>query len=243
MPIRLLSEEVASQIAAGEVVERPTSVVKELVENALDAGAKNTTVTVEGGGRTLIRVADDGAGIPTDEVELAFARHATSKLATADDLFHIPTLGFRGEALASIASVSRVSMMTRAANEQTGTQVRLEGGVIVQRNSIGAPQGTVISVEDLFYNVPARLKFLKSETSERSQIASLVSRYAIAYPQVRFKLIFDNRTNFQSSGSGDVREVLASVYGVEIARQLIELGSVYDVPPLPIPSPLRGGGT
>jgi len=241
MPIRLLSEEVASQIAAGEVVERPASVVKELVENALDAGAKNTTVTVEGGGRTLIRVADDGAGIPTDEVELAFARHATSKLATADDLFHIPTLGFRGEALASIASVSRVSIMTRAATEQTGTQVRLEGGVIAQRNSIGAPQGTVISVEDLFYNVPARLKFLKSETSERSQIASLVSRYAIAYPQVRFKLIFDNRTNFQSSGSGDVREVLASVYGVEIARQLIELGSVYDVPPLP--SPLQAGGT
>ncbi len=241
MPIRLLSEEVASQIAAGEVVERPVSVVKELVENALDAGAKNITITVEGGGRTLIRVADDGAGVPADEVELAFARHATSKLETAEDLFHIPTLGFRGEALASIVSVSRVLTMTRAAGEQMGTQVRLEGGVIVQRNSIGAPQGTVVSVEDLFYNVPARLKFLKSETSERSQIASLVSRYAIAYPQVRFKLIFDNRTNFQSSGSGDVREVLASVYGVDIARQLIELGSVYDVPSLP--SPLQAGGT
>jgi DNA mismatch repair protein MutL len=235
MPIRLLSEEIASQIAAGEVVERPASVVKELVENALDAGAKNITITVEGGGRALIRVADDGAGVPADEVELAFARHATSKLEAADDLFRIPTLGFRGEALAAIASVSRVLAMTRAAGEQMGTQVRLEGGVVVQRSSIGAPQGTVVSVEDLFYNVPARLKFLKSETSERSQIAALVSRYAIAYPNVRFKLIFDNRTNFQSSGSGDVREVLASVYGVEIARQLIELGSVYDVPPAPQP--------
>ncbi|MBF8282652.1 MAG: mutL, partial [Anaerolineales bacterium] len=150
MPIRLLTEEVASQIAAGEVVERPASVVKELVENALDAGARNVMVTVEGGGRHLMRVADDGVGIPADEVELAFARHATSKLSSADDLFHVQTLGFRGEALASIASVSRLTMMTRAAAESAGTQIRLEGGTILQRTSIGAPQGTVVSVENLF---------------------------------------------------------------------------------------------
>src|SRR5574341_58205 len=202
MPIRLLTEEVASQIAAGEVVERPASVVKELVENALDAGARNVTVTVEGGGRHVMRVADDGVGIPAGEVELAFARHATSKVSSAGDLFHVQTLGFRGEALASIASVSRVTMMTRAAAEAMGTQVRHEGGAITQRGSIGAPQGTVVSVENLFYNVPARLKFLKSETAERSHIAALISRYAIAYASVRFKLTFDSRTVFQSSGSG-----------------------------------------
>jgi DNA mismatch repair protein MutL len=231
MPIRLLTEEIASQIAAGEVVERPASVVKELVENALDAGARNVTVTVEGGGRHLIRVADDGLGIPAGEVELAFARHATSKLASADDLFHVRTLGFRGEALASIASVSRVTMLTRAADESVGTQARLEGGALTQRGSIGAPQGTLISVENLFFNVPARLKFLKSETAERSHISALVSRYAIAYPSVRFRLVFDNRTAFQSSGSGDVREVLVAVYGVEVAKQLIEIGGAYESPP------------
>jgi DNA mismatch repair protein MutL len=235
MPIRLLAEEVASQIAAGEVVERPASVVKELVENALDAGARNVTATVEGGGRHLIRVADDGAGIPSNEVELAFARHATSKLSSADDLFHVQTLGFRGEALASIASVSRVTMMTRAASESVGTQVRVEGGAIAQRTSIGAPQGTVVSVENLFYNVPARLKFLKSETAERSHIAALISRYAIAYPSVRFKLVFDNRTVFQSSGNGDVREVLVSVYGVDTAKQLIELRGEFEPPSVSLP--------
>ncbi|MCC7359124.1 MAG: DNA mismatch repair endonuclease MutL [Anaerolineales bacterium] len=231
MPIRILPDAVASQIAAGEVVERPASVVKELLENALDAGARNITVTVEGGGRALLRVADDGQGIPAGEVVLAFARHATSKLTTADDLSHVQTLGFRGEALASIASVSRLSVVTRAAGEGVGTQLRLEGGALAARTPIGAPQGTVLSVENLFYNVPARLKFLKSETSERSYIAQLVSRYALAYPQVRFRLVFDNRINFQSTGSGDAREVLAAAYGVELARQLLELGSVYDAPP------------
>jgi DNA mismatch repair protein MutL len=235
MPIRVLSEELASQIAAGEVVERPASVVKELLENALDAGARTVTVTVEGGGRHLIRVADDGHGIPAAEVELAFARHATSKLSTADDLFHIYTLGFRGEALASIASVSRVNVMTRAAHETSGVQLRLEGGTLTSRSAIGAPQGTVVSVENLFFNVPARLKFLKSETAERSHIASLLSRYAIAYPSVRFRLIFDSRTAFQSSGSGDVREVLVAVYGVDVARQLIEIDSEFDKQSLPPP--------
>src|SRR5579859_589259 len=231
MPIRVLPETIASQIAAGEVVERPASVVKELVENALDAGAHNITVHVEGGGRALLRVADDGAGIPSAEVELAFARHATSKLQTAEDLNHVQTLGFRGEALASIASVSRVALVTRSPAEPAGVQARLEGGLLVQQTPIGAPQGTVISVENLFYNVPARLKFLKSETAERSHISALFTRYAIAYPAVRFKLVLDNRTPFQSSGSGDVREVLAAVYGVEVARQLIELGGIYDAPP------------
>ncbi len=237
MPIHVLSDELASQIAAGEVVERPASVVKELVENALDAGARTVTITIEGGGRHLIRVADDGHGLAADEVELAFARHATSKITSADDLFRIQTLGFRGEALASIASVSRVGVITRARQEAAGTQLRLEAGAVLGRSAIGAPQGTVLSVENLFYNVPARLKFLKSETSERGQIMALITRYALAYPDVRFKLLFDSRTAFQSNGSGDVRETLVSVYGVETARQLIEIDSDLDPALVPPPEP------
>ncbi len=235
MPIRVLSEELASQIAAGEVVERPASVVKELIENALDAGARSITITIEAAGRTLIRIADDGQGIPSAEVELAFARHATSKLTGVDDLFRIQTLGFRGEALASIASVSRVTALTRAAGEATGSQLRLEGGSVIERRSVGAPQGTVISVEDLFYNVPARLKFLKSDTSERGQITSLITRYAIAYPHTRWKLVIDQRTAFQTTGSGDVREVLASAYGLDVARQLIEIDSEQEPDRIPEP--------
>jgi len=169
-------------------------------------------------------------------VALAFARHATSKLETAEDLNHVRTLGFRGEALASIASVSRVALVTRPPGAGAGVPARLEGGLLVQQTPIGAPQGTVISVENLFYNMPARLKFLKSETAERSHISALITRYAMAYPNVRFKLVLDNRTHFQSSGSGDVREVLGAVYGVDVARQMIELGSVYEAPP---PSPPR----
>ncbi len=235
MPIRVLSEELASQIAAGEVVERPASVVKELIENALDAGARNITVTIEAAGRALIRIADDGQGIAAGEVELAFARHATSKLTVVDDLFRIHTLGFRGEALASIASVSRVTALTRATGETTGTQLRLEAGAVIERRSVGAPQGTVISVEDLFYNVPARLKFLKSDVSERGQIAALITRYAIAYPRVRWKLVVDQRTAFQSTGSGDLREVLASAYGVDVAKQLIEIDSEQETNQIPAP--------
>lgn len=228
MPIRLLADDVVSQIAAGEVIERPASVVKELVENALDAGARAITLTIEGGGRGLIRVADDGQGIPAGEVELAFARHATSKLAVTDDLFALNTLGFRGEALAAIASVSRVHALTRARDESAGVQLRLEGGRVLERSALGAPPGTVISVSDLFFNVPARLKFLKSESAERSHITGLVARYALAYPHVRFKLSHDGRTVFQTHGTGDVREALVAAYGVEIAKSLIAVDSAAD---------------
>lgn len=234
MPIRLLSEEIASQIAAGEVVERPASVVKELLENALDAHAKTITVEIEGGGRNLIRVADDGQGIPASEIELAFARHATSKITSAQDLFSVETLGFRGEALASISSVSKTSLVSRAAGERDGVHIRWEGTIWLGSTPMGAPQGTVVTVENLFFNVPARLKFLKSETSERNHISTLVTRYALAYPRVRFRLSFDNRTTFQSSGNGDLREVLTQVYGLDIARQLIELDVAS---PLPFPDP------
>ncbi len=223
MPIRILPPDIAAQIAAGEVVERPASVVKELVENALDAGARTITVDIEGGGRRRIRVADDGAGIPAAEVALAFARHATSKLTTAADLERITTLGFRGEALASIAAVSQVQMVTRAAGEPLGSRIRLEGGAILAHEPVGAPQGTVITVENLFFNVPARLKFLKSEAAERARIEALVTRYALAYPDRRFRLTHDGRLAFQSSGDGDRYAALAAVLGLDTARHMLEL--------------------
>ncbi|MDD2695559.1 MAG: DNA mismatch repair endonuclease MutL, partial [Anaerolineales bacterium] len=163
MPIRILPPEVASQIAAGEVVERPASVVKELVENALDAGASRVTVRVEGGGQRMVEVADDGCGIPPDEMPLAVERHATSKLASAEDLFRIHSLGFRGEALASIASVSRLTLTSTVAGEPHGTRIRVEGGRSEPPAPVGAPVGTTVRVEDLFFNLPARRKFLKNE--------------------------------------------------------------------------------
>ncbi len=222
--IRLLSEEIASQIAAGEVVERPASVVKELVENALDAGARSITIEIEEAGRKLIRVADDGQGIPSDELRLAVARHATSKLAAAEDLFRVSTLGFRGEALASIASVSALTLVSQARGEFVGARLRVEGGAMAQGpHPIGAPQGTVATVENLFFNVPARLKFLKTERAERRQIDALVSRYALAYPEVRFRLTHDGREALQSTGSGDRREALIALYGPEAARQMLGL--------------------
>lgn len=221
MPIQVLPDPLVSQIAAGEVVERPASVVKELLENALDAGASHIHVTIDRGGRKLIRVSDDGTGIPAAEVKLAFARHATSKLQTVDDLQAIMTLGFRGEALASIASVSRISMTTRYRGEPAGTTIRVEGGNLLKHEPAGSPAGTIISVENLFYNTPARLKFLKKESTEKRHIVTLVMRYAMAYPQVRFSLEQDGREAFRSSGSGQLIDVLAHVLGLDGVRDLL----------------------
>jgi DNA mismatch repair protein MutL len=223
MPIRLLSPEVASQIAAGEVIERPASVVKELVENSLDASARSVTVTVAEAGRKLIEVADDGKGIPAPELELAVSRHATSKLFRAEELFSIGTLGFRGEALASIGSVSRLTMTSRIADTDSGARLRVDGGINGRLERIGAPVGTVVRVEDLFYNVPARLKFLKTDTTERRAIDGLLTRYALAYPSVRFKLTEDANVTLQTSGDGDRRAILAALYGVEVAKQMLEV--------------------
>jgi DNA mismatch repair protein MutL len=225
MPIQILSPELASQIAAGEVVERPASVVKELMENALDAGATQVRIEIAGGGQDLIRVSDDGAGIPAAEAQLAFERHATSKITSADDLMRVSTLGFRGEALASIASVSQVTCITRARNEEVGARLRLEGAQVVEHKGIGAPAGTIITVEHLFYNVPARLKFLKAVVTERRHIDALVTRYAIAYPGVRFHLAHDGRVTFQTGGSGSLLDALIAVYGLETAQQLLEISN------------------
>jgi DNA mismatch repair protein MutL len=228
MTIRVLPPEVASQIAAGEVVERPASVVKELLENALDAGANSVTVNIAAAGRTLIQVADDGAGIPADELTLAVERHATSKLVSADDLFRIATLGFRGEALASIGSVSRLTITSRTADALTGRRLRVEGGIIGRLEKVGAPVGTVVSAEELFYNVPARLKFLKQDVTERRAIDALLTRYALAYPQVRFKLSEGTTPSLQTAGDGDRRAILAALYGVDVARQMLDVLSEED---------------
>ena len=223
MPIRVLSEEVAAKIAAGEVVERPASVVKELVENSIDAGAREIKVEVRQGGRRLMRVMDDGTGIPADEVELAFARHATSKIASVEELSSIATLGFRGEALASIAAVSQLTIVTRTAEEDVGTLLRLEGGKVTHRQKKGCPQGTVVTVENLFYNVTPRLKFLRSETTERKHIDGLIYRYGMAYPHLRFSLVNDGRLTFQSLGTGKLYDVLIKAYGLEVAQQMLEV--------------------
>ncbi len=223
MPIRLLASEVSSQIAAGEVVERPASVVKELIENSLDAGAKNISIAIVDSGRTLVEVADDGHGIPAAELELAASRHATSKLVQSEDLFHISTLGFRGEALASISSVSHFTMISRVASDREGARLKVDGGVSSKVEKAGAPVGTVVRVENLFYNVPARLKFLKTDITERRAIDAMVTRYALAYPNVRFKVTDGRQATLQTAGDGDRRAILAALYGVDVAKQMLEV--------------------
>ncbi len=225
MGIHILPEAVVARIAAGEVVERPASVVKELIENAIDAGADDIRVECVESGKRLIRITDNGGGIRADEVALAFQHHATSKLRDADDLSHIHTLGFRGEALASIASVSQVTCVTRHIEETSGTLLRLDGGRIVNQERIGRPPGTTITVEHLFAHVPARLKFLKSNQTERAHIDSLITRYALAYPHIRFTLVHEGRVCFQSPGNGDLRDVLVAAFGSAEASQMVPIAS------------------
>src|SRR5437773_5770168 len=186
--IHVLSEAVANKIAAGEVVERPASVVKELLENSLDAGAARIKINVEAGGKRLIQVVDNGCGMVRDDAMLAFERHATSKIKDAEDLLSVATLGFRGEALPSIASVSRLRLETKAADDSSGTVVEISGGKISRVEEAGLPPGTSITVRDLFFNTPARKKFLKAESTELSHIASLVTHYALAHPEKHFEL-------------------------------------------------------
>lgn len=236
MPIRLLPPEVAGQIAAGEVVERPASVVKELIENSIDAAATDIRVEISEGGQRLIRVADNGCGIPAEEVAMAFARHATSKLTCVADLERITTLGFRGEALASIAAVSQVTLLTRPASQAAGQFLRVETGQIVRQESRACPAGTIVTVEHLFRNVPARLKFLRQPQTETGHIYRVVTHYAMAFPHLRFSLIADGRLAFQSAGNGQLRDVLLAVYGLDTVEQMIELSQEEDAssPPLSV---------
>lgn len=225
MSIAILSDDVIARIAAGEVVERPASVVKELIENSLDAGADAIHVEVAASGRQLIRISDNGSGIPSDEIELAFKRHATSKLRESDDLQRLSTLGFRGEALASISAVSQTTVITRHREDKMGVSLKMTGGDILHHKPIGAPAGTVITIENLFFNTPARLKFLKSDNTEKRHITTVVTHYAMAYPNVRFVLKQDGREQFRSSGSGDLSDVVVKVFGLDTFKRMVEVSS------------------
>lgn len=221
MPIKILAENVTNKIAAGEVVENPASVVKELLENAIDASAHTIAIRIHGAGKELIEVSDDGDGIQNEDISLAITRFATSKISSIEDLQSITSLGFRGEALASIAAVSHLKIQTRAEGEQQGSELICDGGKIQSVGGKAFPQGSLFEVRDLFMNVPARLKFLKSDRTERSRIMNIVVLYALAYPSIRFTVEFEGRTVLQTSGNGDVREILAEVYDVDTARQML----------------------
>jgi DNA mismatch repair protein MutL len=221
MPIKILDDKTIGRIAAGEVIERPASVVKELVENALDAGASSIEVEVGGGGVSLIRVTDNGSGIPENEVEIAFRRHATSKLKNFDGLNSINSLGFRGEALPSIAAVAGVEVLTRAAGESAGTHIALDGGEITGRKKQARSRGTTVAVSHLFRQVPARLKFLKSTATENSHIANVVSQYALAYHGVGFTLTVDGKTTLRTQGSGVLLDSIIDVYGAATAGKML----------------------
>ena len=223
MPIRILPPELAVRIAAGEVVERPASVVKELLENSIDAGASHIGIDIVAGGVESIRVMDDGAGIPAVEVPLAFHRHATSKLATVEDLDGVSTMGFRGEALPSIAAVSCLTIQSRPRAETAGYRMRLQWGEQAEAGSDGCAPGTVVDVSQLFGNQPARRKFLRSAQAETSRVQELVSRYALAFPEIRFRLTNDGRTSLTTPGSGQTREALLAVYGSQVAESMLEL--------------------
>jgi DNA mismatch repair protein MutL len=233
--IRILPEHVANKIAAGEVVERPASVVKELLENALDAGARSIRVEAESGGKRMIRVVDDGCGMAHDDALLAFERHATSKLRTADDLLSIATLGFRGEALPSIAAVSRLLLETRAAEEEEGTRIQFAGGKLVDVKPEGLPAGTTISVADLFYCVPARRNFLKSETTELGHIASLVTHYALAHPDKQFVLKTPTQEIIRATPVETMADRVYQLFGRQALDELFELP--------PVSSPMRAAIT
>lgn len=219
--IAVLPKEVADQIAAGEVVDRPLSIVKELVENSLDAGASQIVVEIKNGGKSMIRVTDDGCGIPGEEANLAFLRHATSKVRTAEDLTAIRTLGFRGEALSSIAAVSRVTLITRSESETVGRRLVLEGGMKLLEEPAGCPEGTTLLVEDLFFNTPARRKFLQSDAAESSRIIEFVSHIALAFPHVRIRLINNGAILFATAGKGSPEQAVATIYSPETVRSLL----------------------
>ena len=235
--IHVLSEQVANKIAAGEVVERPASVVKEMLENSLDAGATRIKISVEAGGKKLIQIVDNGCGMVRDDAMLAFERHATSKIKDAEDLLSVATLGFRGEALPSIASVSRLRLETRAEDEAAGTVIEINGGKIARVEEAGLPLGTSITVRDLFFNTPARKKFLKSESTELSHIASLVTHYALAHPEKHFELHSSTNTMLLAPPVAGYSERVYQVFGKETLDQLIPVGARQALEHVGLPQP------
>ena len=226
--IVLLDDLTINKIAAGEVIERPASVIKEMVENSIDAGANNITVEIKNGGISYIKITDNGKGIAEDDLEIAFERHATSKIRSADDLNKVTSMGFRGEALASIAAISRVEMISRTTQQENGYKVVVEGGKILEKTEVGAPVGTSITVTNLFYNTPVRYKFLKKDFTEAGYIEDTVSRIALVHPEISIKLINTGRTVIQTNGNGDLKTVIYSIYGKDVANALIPTDYVYD---------------
>ena len=229
--IRVLPDHISNLIAAGEVVERPASVAKELIENAIDAGATRITVDIEGGGRRLLKIADDGEGMVRDDAVLAFERHATSKISKAEDLNAIGTLGFRGEALASIASVARVDLMTRAEDDAAGTRVVIEGGRMRDVKDAAHPRGTTITVRDLFFNTPARRKFLRSEATESYHLTNLVTHYALAHPEISFTLTNNGRETIRVAAAKDLRERAYQIFGSQFLESLLEVNNDSEAAP------------
>jgi DNA mismatch repair protein MutL len=239
--IHVLSDQVANQIAAGEVVDRPASVVKELLENALDAGATRIRVEIEAGGRRLIRLADDGCGMSRDDALLAFERHATSKIRSSDDLLSIATLGFRGEALPSIASISRLELVTRPPEDATGTRIEIAGGKILTVEDSGGPHGTTLTVRDLFFNTPARRKFLRAETTELSHVTALVTHYALAHPEMHFELHSATQALLIAPPVREPAERIFQIFGRDTLDQLLPMAAErrFDHAGLPEPPPWR----
>src|ERR1700758_1070434 len=239
--IRILSDQVANQIAAGEVVDRPASVVKELLENSLDAGATRIVVEVEAGGRKLIRISDNGTGMGRDDALLAFERHATSKIRSNDDLLSISTLGFRGEALPSIGSIARVEVQTRAAGDNSGTQVEIVGGKIYRVEDAGSPTGTTIAVRDLFFNTPARRKFLRAESTELSHVTALVTHYALAHPDKHFELHSATNALLIAPPVQKAAERIFQIFGKGTLDQLLPFAAErpFDRAGLPEPPPWK----
>lgn len=227
-PINVLSKEISELIAAGEVIERPSSVIKELVENSIDSGATHITVEIKNGGTTYMRVTDDGCGMSFDDVPKAFLRHATSKIREKEDLDNILTLGFRGEALASVAAVARVEIMTKQKEELYGALYTIEGSVEKSHEQSGCPDGTTVIIRDLFYNVPARRKFMKKDVTEANAVSNILQKITMSHPDIAFRFIRDNRTEFNSSGDGELFSAVYAVYGRDFARDLIPVDYEYE---------------
>lgn len=223
----MLSKEISELIAAGEVIERPSSVIKELVENSIDSGARHITVEIKNGGTTYMRVTDDGCGMSFEDVPRAFLRHATSKIAAKEDLDNILTLGFRGEALASVSAVSRVELMTKQRGETYGTLYNIEGSAETFHDKGGSPDGTTIIIRDLFYNVPARRKFMKKDVAEANSVSQILQKITMSHPDISFRFIRDNRTEFNSSGDGELISAVYAVYGRDFTRDLLAMNYEY----------------
>ncbi len=221
--IKVLSSEVSELIAAGEVIERPASVIKELVENSIDAGAEHITVEIKNGGTTYMRVTDDGCGIASEDVPKAFLRHATSKITTKEDLDNICTLGFRGEALASVSAVSKIELMTKQKKHKYGTAYEIAGDNEIRNEKSNCPEGTTIIIRDLFYNVPARRKFMKKDVTEANAVSQIVQKQALSNPKIAFKFIRNNRIELNSSGDGELYSAIYAVYGRDFAHDMMRV--------------------